>query len=98
MALKLMCQIQCSSTLAEQLHGSISCIHRMHPDLQLSTLVAKAFLHQARALFTSESTGQKRLQKLGHQQQQLLARKPAKNRAALVYMNDAVSQVRSMLP
>ena len=51
----LLAQCAWSSLPAEQQHGSLSLLHRWHPEYGLEKLVSRALLHQAVRLLPSES-------------------------------------------
>ena len=50
MAVNLIGDCPWTTTVCEQLHGSVSLIHRQHPDYELNMLVARSFLHMLRSL------------------------------------------------
>ena len=53
--LVLLGQCSWSSMPAEQQHGSLSLLHRWHPDYGLESLVSRALIHQAVRMLPSES-------------------------------------------
>ena len=53
--LRLLGQCSWSSLPAEQQHGSLSLLHRWHPEYGLESLVCRALLHQAVRMLPSES-------------------------------------------
>ena len=50
-AVKLFSEVGWTSKAVEDMHGSIAVVHRLHKDLDGSTLALRAFVHACRALF-----------------------------------------------
>ena len=50
-AVGLLQEVHWSTIQVEQAHGSVSSVHRLHPDYQVDRLVDRATLHQMRMLF-----------------------------------------------
>ena len=59
--LKLLAQCPWSTLPAEQQHGSLSLLHRWHPEFSLRSLLSRSLLHQAVRLLPSESKLDKRV-------------------------------------
>lgn len=62
-AISLLGEVGWTTKAAEQLHGSIAVVHRLHKDLDSSSLSLRAYIHACRALF-QEDPDEKRLARL----------------------------------
>ena len=61
MVIDLLSQCSWSSLPAEQQHGSLSLLHRWHPEYGLDSLISRAFLHQVVRLIPRESDLDKKI-------------------------------------
>lgn len=61
MVIDLLAQCSWSSLPAEQQHGSLSLLHRWHPEYGLDSLLSRAFLHQVVRLIPRESDLEKKI-------------------------------------
>ena len=93
-AVRLFQEVPWSTQGVECSHGSLSSIHKYHPQYGLATLAGRAMLHQARALFSTDPTTaglQRRQQQLEKLQRSMSRSVSARN----VFLAELVATVQA---
>lgn len=81
----------------EDAHGSLSVLHRFHPDVEERMLFARAFLHQIRSLVVPQMVP-KYEQIIRRAEAKLALQCPSKMRGNNLYLKEYIAQVKKRLP
>ena len=84
-----------TSVLAEKMHTGVAVIKKFHPEIQVNTLAARAYLHMSRRMIAEETPEEKSRQRWMHKWVRLQRACPQKVSGRHIFLKEAMQRATS---
>ena len=91
---RLLGECSWSTTTTEQMHASVTLLHRHHPSYELNTLLVRSGLHSLRRLVPGSSQEERMMVRLANSMDKLDSRQPQKITGRKVLFRDMVATIQ----